>query len=83
MSNVTIEQLKDIMRVAAGEDESIDLNGDILDTPFMDLGYDSLALLETAARLKRDHGVAIADEDLHSLETPRALLDHVNARLAA
>lgn len=83
MSNVTIEQLKDIMRVAAGEDESIDLDGDILDTPFMDLGYDSLALLETAARLKRDHGVMIADEDLHALETPRALLDHVNTKLAA
>lgn len=79
---VTIDDLRRILTEAAGEDESVDLHGDILDTPFADLGYDSLALMETAARIKREFGVEIPDEDIAVVETPRVLLDMV-AKAAA
>lgn len=46
------------------------------------LGYDSLALIETAARLKTDHGVTIPDERLTEVGTPRELLNLINARMA-
>jgi len=80
-SRLTIEDLKRIMRECAGEDDSISLDGEILDTPFLDLGYDSLALLETAALIKRQYGVTVSDDDLHGIETPRAFLDKVNSVL--
>jgi act minimal PKS acyl carrier protein len=81
MSTVTIDDLKGIMRTCMGDDDSVNLDGDILDKPFSDLGYDSLALLETAARIKREFGVLIPDEEMGGIETPRILLDKVNAKL--
>lgn len=80
-NRLTIEDLRKIMRECAGEDDSISLEGDILDTPFMDLGYDSLALLETAALIKRQYGVTVSDDDLHGIDTPRAFLEKVNSVL--
>lgn len=80
-TQLTIDDLKQIMRECAGEDDSISLDGDILDTSFLDLGYDSLALLETAALVKRRYGVIVSDDDLHGVETPRAFLEKVNSVL--
>ena len=80
-TQLTIEDLRKIMRECAGEDDSVSLEGDILDTPFMDLGYDSLALLETAALIKRQYGVTVSDDDLHGIDTPRAFLEKVNSVL--
>jgi act minimal PKS acyl carrier protein len=81
-TQLTIDDLKKIMRECAGEDDAVSLEGDILDTSFLDLGYDSLALLETAALVKRQYGVTVSDEDLHGIETPRAFLEKVNSVLA-
>jgi acyl carrier protein len=82
MSTMTVNGLQSIMRASAGEDESVVLDGGYLDTPFIDLGYDSLALLEAAAFIKREYGVSIADEDFEELRTPRSLLERVNRELA-
>jgi act minimal PKS acyl carrier protein len=78
MSQLTMDKLKQIMREGAGEDESISLDGDILDTAFADLGYDSLALLETVSRIGREFGVELDDEVVSEVETPRELIDLVN-----
>ncbi|HEY3896171.1 MAG TPA: acyl carrier protein [Pseudonocardiaceae bacterium] len=75
---VTIEDLKRILREAAGTGENVDLDGEVLDTDFDDLGYDSLALLETAARITREYGVTLDDEAVTSARTPRRLLKVVN-----
>ncbi|GHF18958.1 actinorhodin polyketide synthase acyl carrier protein [Amycolatopsis deserti] len=83
MSTLTITALKDILRSAAGEDDGVDLDAEILDTPFAELGYDSLALLETAARIAREYGVTLSDDDVDQIETPRELLDRVNAAARA
>jgi act minimal PKS acyl carrier protein len=74
---MNIDDLKRLLVECAGEDESAGLDGDILDRPFTDLGYDSLALMETAARIKQEFGVAVSDEEVAALETPRMLLDLV------
>jgi minimal PKS acyl carrier protein len=77
----TLDDLKTILRAGAGE--SVDLDGDILDTHFEQLGYDSLALLETGSRIERGYGIALDDAVLAQVDTPRALVSVVNAQLAA
>ncbi|GAB2862441.1 acyl carrier protein [Actinocorallia aurea] len=82
MAQLTIDRLKDLLRISAGEDEAITLDGDISAREFSELGYDSLALLETAALIKREYGVDVTD-DIADLPTPEDLLGMVNDRLAA
>jgi act minimal PKS acyl carrier protein len=40
-------------------------------------------MLETVTLVKRRTGVAVADDELDEVRTPRALLDKVNATLAS
>ncbi|ONI90827.1 actinorhodin polyketide synthase [Actinosynnema sp. ALI-1.44] len=75
---VTIEDLKRILQEGAGADENVDLGGDILDTEFEKLGYDSLALLETAARVTREFDITFDDDAASVAVTPRGLLKVVN-----
>ncbi|MEU2428114.1 acyl carrier protein [Streptomyces sp. NPDC007861] len=82
MAEFTLDDLKRILRAGAGVDEQTDLDGDIADTPLADLGYDSLALLETATRIEREYGIQIPDGDLEHRQTPREAVAYVNARLA-
>lgn len=75
---VTFEDLKRILRESAGADENVDLDGDVLDTDFDDLGYDSLALLETASRIAVEYGITVDDDVATEARTPRGLLEVVN-----
>lgn len=79
----TIDHLKSVLREVAGESEDVDLDGDILDRHFDELGYDSLALLEAGARLEREVGVVLDDSTLNDVETPRELLAAINEKLVA
>ncbi|WP_422755595.1 acyl carrier protein [Micromonospora sp. WMMD708] len=79
---ISLDDLRRILREAAGADASTDLDTEILDRTFDELGYDSLALLETAGRIEREYHVALSDAVVTEAETPRALLDVVNAQLA-
>ncbi|WP_406474333.1 acyl carrier protein [Streptomyces platensis] len=83
MTEMTLNDLRRILTTCAGEVDAADPAGDILDTPFEDLGYDSLARMESAAVIEREYGVAVADERIAEAPTPRALLDVVNSALAA
>jgi len=84
MSNAefTIDELRAVLRAAAGEEESANLDDDIMDVPFTDLGYDSLALLEAGSRIERERGIQLGDSTITEAETPRALIEAVNQRLA-
>ncbi|MER7582744.1 acyl carrier protein [Kitasatospora sp. NPDC096140] len=82
MSAFTIEDLKRIMRDCAGEEESVDLDGEILDLRFEELGYDSLALIETTSRISREFGVQLPEEELGEIGTVRELLELINQRLS-
>lgn len=81
MSVFTADDLRRIIRTTVGTDESVDLDGDILDTDFPDLGYDSLAVMEVASRIEKEFPVQVPDDAIADLLTPRALVDYVNARL--
>jgi len=79
----SLDDLTRILRDGAGEDEHTDLTGDVLETSFADLGYDSLALLETGSRIERELGITLDDNVIAEAETPALLIDAVNARLSA
>ena len=76
--DLELADLIHILRECAGVDEGVDLTGDILDTMFTELGYDSLALLEAASRVEREVGVKLSDDAVAAADTPRALLRLVN-----
>ncbi|HEY4854007.1 MAG TPA: acyl carrier protein [Streptosporangiaceae bacterium] len=83
VQELTIEDLRSILRTAAGVDEAIDLDGDIIDLTFEQLGYDSVALLEACGWIEREHEIELEDSTIADAPTPRALLATVNAQLAA
>ncbi|MGW2255606.1 acyl carrier protein [Kitasatospora sp. NPDC001660] len=83
MAQFTMEDLLRILRAGAGADERSESDGrDLADVPFVDLGYDSLALLELASRVEREYGFTIPDGEVGQKETPRQMIDYVNSRLA-
>ena len=75
---LSIEDLRGILVGCAGGDE---LPADIADVSFEELGYDSLALMETAAVLKRDHGLVVPDDLITEARTPGELLRLINDRI--
>ncbi|MET9014557.1 acyl carrier protein [Streptomyces olivaceoviridis] len=78
----TLEDLRRVLREAAGADDSADdgvvFGGDVQDVEFTDLGYDSLALLETVSRIEREYGISLDDAVIGEATTPRALVRAVN-----
>ncbi|MFF9024890.1 acyl carrier protein [Streptomyces eurythermus] len=76
-----LDDLKRILKEGAGTDEKVDLEGDVLDVDFEALGYESLAMLETSARIEREFGITLADETLTETVTPRRLIEAVNVQL--
>ena len=83
MRQITLSELQDIMRACAGEDEGARPLEQAQDQQFDELGYDSLALLETCGRIQRDYGVELSDDEVGMLNTPRELVDYLNKLLRA
>jgi act minimal PKS acyl carrier protein len=78
----TLDDLRRILIEGAGADEGVDLDGDILDVWFAELGYDSLAILETSSRVSRQYRVELDDAAVMAAVTPRAFIELVNASRA-
>lgn len=81
MPEKTVVELGDLLRIlaeGAGVPEGVELNAEVLDVAFEDLGYDSIAMLETATRISREFGICLDDEDVATAPTPRRLLEVVN-----
>ncbi|MDT8910107.1 acyl carrier protein [Amycolatopsis sp. PS_44_ISF1] len=74
---LTLEDLKQVLRTC-GTDESVDLDGDILDVEMAELGYDSLAVLEISARLQQRSGREIPEDVTAESLTLRQLLGYIN-----
>lgn len=81
MPRFTIDNLITVMRECAGEEESINLTGDIDHVRFDALGYDSLALLETVAHISREYGIPLPDDMVGSISTPAEFIEIVNRKL--
>lgn len=79
----TLDDLKRILLESAGADETVDLDGDIVDRTFDELGYESLAVLETGRLIEREFGVALSGSVLTETATPRAVIDLVNEHIVA
>jgi minimal PKS acyl carrier protein len=79
----TVTDLTRIMRAAAGEDEALDLDDNILELSFAELGYDSLAVMETSSRVEREFGVVLPEEEMADIETPKEFVAFVNNLLTA
>lgn len=78
---MTIDDFRRILIGCAGQSDA-DLSGDILDVPFEDLGYDSLALMQSAVMIQQQFGVKVPDEHLTNWKTPRDVLEGINGVLA-
>ena len=78
---LTLDDVRSILRVSGGVEEGVDLDGDILDVTFKDLGYDSLALLEASTNIERTFGVCLDDPTFNDTATPKALMEVVNSQL--
>ncbi|GAA2999296.1 acyl carrier protein [Actinokineospora diospyrosa] len=85
MSNTrfTVDDLKRILSEGSGEPEGVGLREDTVDTEFTEIGYDSLALLETNSRIEREYGLRLDEELLETTTTPRALIRLVNDQLTS
>jgi minimal PKS acyl carrier protein len=83
MARITLDELKDMLTKAGGEDAGVpSLDGDAADTPFADLGYDSLAMLEVTSMVELAYDISLDDDVAQTAGTPRALLDLVNGLLS-
>lgn len=71
---ITLQDVVRALRAAAGAGDGIDLDGDIADVTFSELGYDSIAVLETLGALEREFGFSLADEAVQEAQTPGQLL---------
>lgn len=76
----TVDHLQEALCAALGIDAAAALHGDVLDRPFAELGYDSLALLELCGYVQRTFGVPMPDEAPQHMPTGHAALDYINAR---
>jgi len=83
MATFTPGRLRQIMHVCAGPGEHPQLEGEFLDVPYTDLGFDSLAVLELATRIQQELGVPFPDATVAEMKTPRNVLDYVNQKMAA
>ncbi|WP_369032442.1 MULTISPECIES: acyl carrier protein [Streptomyces] len=83
MQQLDIITLIGLLRSSGGDSETHDLNGDVLDIGFAELGYDSLALLQVTGIVERDSGVALDGESLDEAETPRQYIEAVNRALSS
>ncbi|MCX5612915.1 MULTISPECIES: acyl carrier protein [unclassified Streptomyces] len=84
MRHLELTDLTRLLHDCAGAEEGVDLDGaDVLDTLFYDLGYDSLALLQTTGLIERKYGITLDEEAMDEAETPRKYLELVNRVLSA
>lgn len=85
MSTATfsLTDLTQLLRECAGEDEEVNLDGDILDMSFDELGYDSLALFNTLSRIERDYSISLPDEVVSEARTPRELIVRIDRAIAS
>ncbi|OYO15510.1 hypothetical protein CGZ98_03630 [Enemella evansiae] len=78
LPGMQITELKELIAESSGDPvDTIDST-----QSFLDMGYDSLMVLEMAALLKNRHGVELSDDDHVLTQTPEDLLAVVNGAKA-
>ncbi|MFV2104716.1 acyl carrier protein [Micromonospora sp. LOL_024] len=78
MSELTLPEMVEIMRECAGEEAAVEVDGNIGDVDLQILGYDSLALMEAAAMVKRTYRVELSDDALSEVRTLNQFVNAVH-----
>jgi minimal PKS acyl carrier protein len=81
-AQITVEELAELMKKAAGITVSPQALTDRPDSGFAELGVDSLGLLGIVGELENRHGTPMPP-DAERCKTPRQFLDLVNSTLLA
>ena len=76
MSDVLKDELRQIITEVTEVEEIPE------DTPFADLGIDSMMAIEIVADVEKNYHVVISEEELGELTNLRAVYDKVQAKLA-
>ncbi|MEV5006521.1 acyl carrier protein [Streptomyces sp. NPDC093064] len=79
---ITVEELAELMKKAAGITVSPQELADRSETAFDEIGIDSLGLLGIVGELENRHGIPMP-ADAERCKTPRKFLDLVNSTLLA
>lgn len=66
---------------ADSQNPPVDISEETADEPFAELGIDSFATIELLDRVEERYGVAVPDEDVRAIATPRHLLRYIAERL--
>jgi act minimal PKS acyl carrier protein len=80
---ITVDDIRRILAASAGASELKVSDADFADTTFEDLGYESLALMESAAAIESEYGVSLTDEAVFAAATPRELAEVVRSAVKA
>ncbi|MEV7546107.1 phosphopantetheine-binding protein [Streptomyces sp. NPDC089915] len=75
---MNLDELRTIMR-QCGVEDGVDLDGDILDLEWLELGYDSLAVLEITTAVQHAARTPLPEEEVALLTTPRLLLERLGS----
>ncbi len=81
MSEVTVEELLEIARVAVGDDDEIVLDESIFDVPFDQLNLDSLHIMAINTKLELEHRFKFPEDRDYGRVTPRELVALANERI--
>ncbi|MBW2376711.1 MAG: acyl carrier protein [Deltaproteobacteria bacterium] len=76
MSDILKDELRQIITEVTEVEEIPE------DTPFADLGIDSMMAIEIVADVEKNYQVVISEEELGELTNLRAVYDKVQAKLA-
>jgi act minimal PKS acyl carrier protein len=83
MTEFTMQDLQQLLVASAGAAEDVEWDSEqVLDMPFDEIGYDSLALLEMAAKVQQNYGIPVPDDAIAEMKTPRTALTYLNGRLS-
>ncbi|ATZ29819.1 phosphopantetheine-binding protein [Streptomyces lavendulae] len=78
MDRLELTELARILRIWGGEDDCVELSEDVQDLYWIELGYDSLSLLQATGSIERKYDVLLDGELLELADTPRSFLRCVN-----
>ncbi|ATL66263.1 acyl carrier protein [Nocardia terpenica] len=78
MATISESDVLAALIASAGEPEAQVRSEELLDTTFEELGYDSLALIESVSRLEKRFAVTIPDHLVMDCRTFRELVERAN-----
>ncbi|MEU3722435.1 actinorhodin polyketide synthase [Streptomyces sp. NPDC031705] len=77
-ARLELADLTRILRVWGGEEDCVELTEDVQDLYWIELGYDSLSILQTIGSVERKFDILLDGEILELADTPRLFLELVN-----